>query len=603
MLINGRYKVIRTLGEGGFGHAYLSEDTQMPSKRQCVVKQLKPISAGEEIYQVVQQRFEREATMLEKLGEHHSQIPQLYAYFSENQHFYLVQEWIEGETLDAVVERGILSEERVVSILTSLLKVLDFIHARGVIHRDIKPDNVILRAQTQQPVLIDFGAMRETMGTVFNSRNHPTSSIVIGTPGYMASEQAAGRPIPSSDLYSLGLMAIYMLTGKTPQELPSDPRSGELVWQDLVAHVSPQLVATIAKTVQSHPRDRYSSAQEMLSALSGSTAAFDSTAFDPSASAASSPHTVPPANELSTGLSTGPSTSEVRTVAVAGSSPSLVQNQTDLAAARSQSASSEVAASQVSSGKSFSPWLLGGAAALLGAIAVGGGIAFSRLSGDSAVRSASVSVESKRDIDSETEGENKRTLSAQVEYESERESDVEATTPPVAQPPVDDSKRVPDDTVVTLASQGADRIDVYEQPSVSSNSPHYGVPGDRVLSTAKLSNASGDWNFVRFESGAEGWVPARFITMAPPSEVQPPEVQPPKEPLPAYAQLAGSAPGRSIWVFAEPSAQSDTPHYGLSGDRVALLDRVNGDDGLTWYQVEFESGAVGWVPSDFMYFP
>ena len=77
MLINQRYKVIRTLGEGGFGHAYLTEDTQMPSGRRCVVKQLKPVSAGSEIYRVVQQRFEREAAILEKLGENHSQIPRL----------------------------------------------------------------------------------------------------------------------------------------------------------------------------------------------------------------------------------------------------------------------------------------------------------------------------------------------------------------------------------------------------------------------------------------------------------------------------------------------------------------------------------------------
>ena len=359
MLINRRYKVIRTLGEGGFGHAYLSEDTQMPSKRRCVVKQLKPVSAGTEIYQVVQQRFEREAAMLEKLGENHSQIPRLYAYFSENQHFYLVQEWIEGETLDAVVEQGALSENQIISILNSLLKVLDFIHTQGVIHRDIKPDNIILRTHSQQPVLIDFGAMRETMGTVFNSRHHPTSSIVIGTPGYMSSEQAAGRPIPSSDLYSLGLMTIYMLTGKTPQDLPSDPQSGELVWRDLAGHVSSQLVSVIDKAVQSHPRDRYSSASEMLFALAG----LSKPVSDTSATVLSLPTS--PSSIQQARLS------EVKTVAVAGAnfshqaSPSTqsVQNTVNSQSTRVASSAFEPPAS-----KSFSPWILGIAAAVVGAI-------------------------------------------------------------------------------------------------------------------------------------------------------------------------------------------------------------------------------------------
>lgn len=585
MLINGRYKVIRTLGEGGFGHAYLSQDTQMPSQRQCVVKQLKPVAAGTEVYQVVQQRFEREAAMLEKLGENHQQIPRLYAYFSENQHFYLVQEWIEGKTLDAVVEQGSLEEDRVVSMVTSLLKVLDFIHSHGVIHRDIKPDNVILRTQSQQPVLIDFGAMRETMGTVFNSRNHPTSSIVIGTPGYMSSEQAAGRPIPSSDLYSLGLMAIYMLTGKTPQDLPSDPQSGEIVWQDLAAHVSPQLVMAIDKATRSHPRDRYSSAKEMLLALSDASDHTPETTF-------SSPTSLPTSNP--TLSPTG--ARDVKTVAVAGLKPSSAQSQLDRNASH---LSSDPAIWKADTHRSFSPWLIGSAAAVLGAIAIGGGLVFSRLSGDGTVRSASGSIEYESGVDPAT-GEKKRTASATLSSsEVEPESEVAPVSPVEPEPsPIQPSERIPDDTVVMLSSQGASRIDIYEQPSTTAASPHYGIPGDRVLSIAKTSNALGDWNLVRFESGAEGWVPSQFT-----AAIAPPVDPPPKTRLPAYGQLSGSAPDRSIWVFSEPSAEADTPHYGISGDRVALLDSTQGDDGLTWYQVEFESGAVGWVSSDFMYIP
>ncbi|MBE9010527.1 serine/threonine protein kinase, partial [Pseudanabaenaceae cyanobacterium LEGE 13415] len=268
MLLANRYQIIRMLGEGGFGQTFLAEDIQMPSKRICVIKQLKPMATESAIYQVVQERFQREAAILERLGENHSQIPKLYAYFSHEGKFYLVQEWIEGETLEArVAQQGRLSEAEVRNILITLLPVLELIHNQGMIHRDIKPENIILRHLDRTPVLIDFGAVRETMGTVYNSRGNPTSSIVIGTPGYMPPEQAAGRPIPSSDLYSLGLTAIYLLTGRMPQTFDTDPQTGEILWQQSAPNLSPDFAAVLNQMVRSHPRDRFSSAAEVRSAL------------------------------------------------------------------------------------------------------------------------------------------------------------------------------------------------------------------------------------------------------------------------------------------------------------------------------------------------
>lgn len=79
-LLNNRYRIIQTLGSGGFGDTFLAEDTQMPSQRRCVIKQLKPITNNPQIYQLVQQRFQREAAILEELGEENPQIPRLYAY-------------------------------------------------------------------------------------------------------------------------------------------------------------------------------------------------------------------------------------------------------------------------------------------------------------------------------------------------------------------------------------------------------------------------------------------------------------------------------------------------------------------------------------------
>ena len=267
-LLNNRYQVIRTLGSGGFGETYLAEDTQMPSNRRCVIKQLRPIQNNPQIYQLVQERFQREAAILEDLGGASDQIPALYAYFQSVGQFYVVQEWVEGDTLTAKVrQQGILSESAVREILVTLLPVLEYVHSKRIIHRDIKPDNIILRHRDRQPVLIDFGAVRESMGTVFNSQGNPTSSIVIGTPGYMPSEQAAGRPVYSSDLYSLGLTAIYLLTGKQPQELETDPRTGEIIWHRHALSVSPTLAAVIDRAIAYHPRERYATAREMLEAL------------------------------------------------------------------------------------------------------------------------------------------------------------------------------------------------------------------------------------------------------------------------------------------------------------------------------------------------
>jgi serine/threonine protein kinase len=266
-LLNNRYRVLETLGMGGFGQTFLAEDTQMPSRRKCVIKQLKPIDNNPEVYKLVQDRFHREAAILESLGNVNGQIPNLYAYFQEDGQFYLIQEWIDGMTLSRKVQlEGALPEAMVWSSLTQLLPVLSYVHARQIIHRDIKPDNIILRSHDQKPVLIDFGAVRETMGTVVNSNGQTTSSIVIGTPGFMASEQAAGRAIYSSDLYSLGLTMIYLLTGRLPQDLDLDPRTGDIAWQHY-AQVSPELAAVLNKAIQYSPRDRFATADEMLAAI------------------------------------------------------------------------------------------------------------------------------------------------------------------------------------------------------------------------------------------------------------------------------------------------------------------------------------------------
>jgi serine/threonine-protein kinase len=267
-LLNNRYRILQSIGSGGFGETFLAEDTQMPSGRRCVIKQLKPSVNRPELYPLIQEQFRREAAILEKLGEKSDRIPRLYAYFEEEEQFYLVQEWIEGETLTTRIQRlGRLSEKEVKEILLGLLPLLHRIHKQGLIHRDIKPDNIILRHPLGKPVLIDFGAVKETMGTMLNSQGSPTASILIGTPGFMASEQAVGYPLYSSDLYSLGMTAIYLLTGKTIKEMNIDRETGKILWRENVPDISQGFAAILDKAIQFYPRDRFSNSEEMFAAL------------------------------------------------------------------------------------------------------------------------------------------------------------------------------------------------------------------------------------------------------------------------------------------------------------------------------------------------
>ena len=138
-------------------------------------------------------------------------------------------------------------------------------HSKGIIHRDIKPDNIILRSADNKPVLIDFGAVRETMGTVVNAQGTVNSSIIVGTPGFMPNEQAAGRPVFATDLYSVGLTGIYLLTGQLPQHMVTHPYTGESIWERDA--VSPPLAAVLDKAIRFNARERYPTAKAMLYAL------------------------------------------------------------------------------------------------------------------------------------------------------------------------------------------------------------------------------------------------------------------------------------------------------------------------------------------------
>jgi serine/threonine-protein kinase len=292
-LLDHRYQVVRVLGAGGFGETFLAEDTKMPSRRLCVIKQLKQMTHNPAVYQIAKERFYREAVVLEELGDTSDRIPKLYGHFEQDERFYLVQEWIEGQTLQQKIEaEGTVSEAETKRILVSILQALAQVHDRGIIHRDLKPENIIIRDRDRQTVLIDFGAVKEILSTALNPTNNSVS-IVIGTPGYMPSEQAAGRPFFASDVYSVGLTAIYMLTGKQPAQLDHDPRTDEIEWRSDCPHVSHELAQVIDKASRFHPRDRYSNAAEMLDALQTSSQPVAVT-INMSAPHPNPPHIAPP---------------------------------------------------------------------------------------------------------------------------------------------------------------------------------------------------------------------------------------------------------------------------------------------------------------------
>ncbi|MEX0271908.1 ABC transporter substrate-binding protein [Leptolyngbyaceae cyanobacterium UHCC 1019] len=265
-LIGARYKVIEVLGSGGFGHTYIAEDTQRPGNPHCVLKHLTFNSSDTAVLQQVRRLFQAEAETLEQLGKH-DQIPRLLAYFEENQQFYLVQEFIEGNLLSAELARGVqLSEVEVIPLLEDVLSILEYVHAQGVIHRDIKPANLVRRRQDSKLVLIDFGAVKTIGNTVAEATGETSLSMPIYTTGYAASEQCLGRPRFSSDLYSLGMVGIQALTGSHPAQLPHNHETSELIWQDQ-AIASDELVAVLHKMTRFHFMERFHSASEALQAL------------------------------------------------------------------------------------------------------------------------------------------------------------------------------------------------------------------------------------------------------------------------------------------------------------------------------------------------
>ena len=288
-LFRNRYRVIRLLGEGGFGRTYEAVDTDRMDDP-CVIKQFMPQFQGTSAIEKATELFKEEAKRLYELGEH-PQIPRLIAYFEQDQRLYLVQELIEGQNLLAeLTQQGVFSEEKIWQLLADLLPVLKFVHDRNVIHRDIKLENIIRRRTSLHSslpkirnlrnstfrkggrgdlVLIDFGVSKQVTGALSNK-----SGTTVGTPGYSPIEQMRGQVFPGSDLYSLGITCLRLLTKCLPKvdgydEL-YDPINGVWNWRKKIpdgTNLSRQLVQVLDKLIQDYLKNRYQSADEVIKAL------------------------------------------------------------------------------------------------------------------------------------------------------------------------------------------------------------------------------------------------------------------------------------------------------------------------------------------------
>ena len=281
-----RYRVIKLLGQGGFGRTYAALDLDYYN-RPCVIKKFMAPSQ-ETALEKAKELFTREAKRLYTLN--HPQIPQLYAYFEHNNCLYLVEELIEGKNLlEELFQKRTFSEEQIRELLQEVLPILQYLHSQNILHRDIKPDNLMRRqnlnellspnGETERKsqgslVLIDFGGSKDIMGTMLSS-----PSTTIYTPGYASPEQLMGRAIKASDLYSLGATCVRLLTGCLTtadqegkiQDLIYDVHQGGWQWSEYLESkgisVSVSLKHILNKLLEHYPQNRYQSAEEVISDL------------------------------------------------------------------------------------------------------------------------------------------------------------------------------------------------------------------------------------------------------------------------------------------------------------------------------------------------
>jgi WD40 repeat protein/tRNA A-37 threonylcarbamoyl transferase component Bud32 len=261
IVLKNCYRPIQPIGAGGFGKTYLALDRQKFDEK-CVIKQLAPQAKDEWSIQKAKELFEREARGLAELGVH-PQIPSLLDYFAVEDNLYLIQEYIDGQTLkEELKTAGIFNEGKIRQVIADLLHILAFVHQHNVIHRDIKPQNIMRRRGDGKIVLIDFGVSKQMTLTTIGK-----NATLIGSSGYVPREQMETGNISSScDLYSLGTTCFHLLTGIHPRKLSA--AEGYYWVQNWRSHlkqpISEGLAAIFDKLLQVESRYRYQLVDQVL---------------------------------------------------------------------------------------------------------------------------------------------------------------------------------------------------------------------------------------------------------------------------------------------------------------------------------------------------
>ncbi|MFN3361243.1 MAG: protein kinase domain-containing protein [Pseudanabaenaceae cyanobacterium] len=259
--LKDRYLVKRVLGQGGMGRTYLAEDLER-FRELCVIKEFIPHPSSEEATAKARELFRREASLLYQIN--HPQVPQFRANFEIDGRLFLVQDYVEGKTYRALLRERLqmgkaFHEVEVIDIVCQVLEILAYLHDRQIIHRDISPDNLMLRTADQKTVLIDFGVGKEMATHIHDI----WGATIAGKPGYASPEQLrTGQVFPSSDIYALAVTALVLLTGRDPQEL-FDEVNLVWRWQDYVS-LSPNFAQVLERMLRHRPADRYADAREAL---------------------------------------------------------------------------------------------------------------------------------------------------------------------------------------------------------------------------------------------------------------------------------------------------------------------------------------------------
>ncbi|MEO6861133.1 MAG: serine/threonine-protein kinase, partial [Microcoleus sp.] len=259
LLLRQRYRPIQLIGRGGFGKTFLAIDEDIPSQPRCAAKQFYFHDRDSKIFNKALELFHQEAIRLDELK--HPQIPKLLACFEQERQIYLVQEFIDGPTLKQELDQSVYDENKIWQLLQDLLPVLQFIHDSHVVHRDIKPENIIRRQSDNKLVLIDFGIAKLLTDSALLR-----SATLIGSQDYVAPEQMRGKVFPASDLYSLGVTCIRLLTQVPPLDM-YDCNTECLWWRDFLpkgTSISNELGEILDKLLQTHLCQRYSFAAEVL---------------------------------------------------------------------------------------------------------------------------------------------------------------------------------------------------------------------------------------------------------------------------------------------------------------------------------------------------